>query len=80
MRVYREKKKRRDGPFKVTIVADKIISVTDEHKLKQFNIRAVLPMEAKANDSDLTHDMNKIDRYYFTDKDELQLPSEIILK
>lgn len=33
-------------------------------------------MEPRANDSELTHNLNKIDRYHLTYQDELKLASE----
>ena len=80
VRVYRERSKRWNGPFKVTKVSDKIISVTDGEKVKQFNITSVLPMKPRANDTDLTRDMSGIERYYLITQDESQYPSEILNK
>lgn len=37
-------------------------------------------MTQRANDSDRTHDVDTVDQYYLTYQDELQLPSEILLK
>lgn len=58
VRVYREKPW--DGPYKVTKVAHKIISVTDGTKVKQFNISSVLPITPDTNDNDLNQDITTI--------------------
>lgn len=37
-------------------------------------------MEPTANDTDLNHYMSQVGRYYLTDPDKIQLPSEILQK
>lgn len=54
---------RLDGPLKVSSVSDKIISVTDEENAKPFDMIAILPMAPTANDTDITHDINQVERY-----------------
>jgi len=60
VRVYRELSKRWDGPFTVTKVSNKIISVTDGNTVKEFNITSILPIPPSTNDQDLLHDMNTL--------------------
>lgn len=47
----------------------KIISITDVKRVKQFNIKAVIPIEPQTKDADLKHDMKTIqgneDEYVF---------------
>lgn len=63
-------------PFKVTKKSEKIIHITYGKKVKPFNITAISPTASAANDTDLKHDINKVDRYYITNRDKTQLPSK----
>lgn len=70
--VYREKYKRLYRPLKVIKVSDKIIYLTDDQKLKPFNIIAIISMARNANDTVLKHEIRHVERYYLTNPDEIQ--------
>lgn len=60
VRVYQEIPKRWDGPFTVTKISDKIVSVTDGNVVKEFNITSMLPIPPSTTDQDLIHDVETI--------------------
>lgn len=78
-KVYLENAKEWNGPYEVTKVSNRIISVTDGIKLKQFNITSVLRIPAKINNPDTKHDMNKIETQVTNWAPESQFPSEILI-
>lgn len=51
------------GPFTVTEVSKKRVSVTDGRKLKQFNISSILPESPKSNDVNLIYELENIQAF-----------------
>lgn len=63
VRVFREKKNKWDGPFKMTRLVNKIISVIDVITVKPLKLILAHRISPKSNDADLKNDMEKIDKY-----------------
>lgn len=61
--VYRERTAIHEGPFTVTNILKKIISVTDGTKVKPFNISSMLPISPKTNDAELKYEMETTQAY-----------------
>lgn len=60
VRVYREASKAWDGPFSVTKVEGKLITVTDGQKVKTFNVCQVLPNQTEPNDPHTQRELQRI--------------------
>lgn len=52
-----------EGPFTITRVSKKTLSVTYGIKIKPFNITYVLLIAPKANNTALKHDMQKLQAF-----------------
>lgn len=65
------------GPFEVTKVADKIISVTYGFNVKQFTLSAVLPMPTKTNALELQDQIAKLS-CFVTETQDLRRPMEFL--
>ena len=60
VRVYREPSRAYDGPFTVTRVDRKLITVTDGKKAKTFNVSQVMPNSAPARDPVTQRQLDRI--------------------
>lgn len=79
VRVFRERSGRWEGPFTVTKVSKKIISVTDGIKVREFNITAILPIAPRTGDQDLKHDMTTL-QAFVRENGESLYPVEVLKK
>lgn len=60
VRIYRESTRKWNWTYELNKVSNKIISVTDRIKVKEFNIASILHMTPHTNESDLKHYVENI--------------------